>query len=380
MLLLLTITFTVLASFLFGYQAETAATPLRREKIKDQYVNAMFLFFGIMTGLRNVAVGPDTFSYYLQFQQACKLSLQSAWINFVNYYVNGIGKDEGFPIVMKLFSYVFPSYRIFLFFNAFVFYSGAAYIIRRNTRTQLQAFLAIILFITLFLPYAISAVRQSFAIGCVMWSYKFIRQRKLLPFLIIILLASTVHKSVLIFIPYYWIAAIKNVRALSFAAVLLIPVMFMLARPLTVLLVDVSNSAQYAYYLAENKAAGTPTFTALLICCLLMYLSTIGKFNQSIPSHHYFTNTIFLTVGLCPVTWVVPDYMRILLYFSCFLPVIMANSITMVPGRTIRRCLTLVFTLVVTYLFIKNIPPYEFFWNNMDLGSNYGYTYITRGI
>lgn len=380
MLIAITFIFVISCSYVYFSKWDNACSISEQERVKNKYVNVLCFFFASLAALRNIAVGPDTYAYYTMFEKVSKQELVSVWNGLVDYYAHGVGKDAGYPMLMKLFQYVFPSFRIFLIFNAIVFYSGVAYIVRCNTRTVLQAFLSIILFITLFQIYAMSAVRQDFALGCVMLSYKFIKERRLIPFLIIILVASTIHKSVLIFIPYYWIASFRNVKTLSVIAVMMIPILFMMARPLTTLLVDTSGSEQYAIYLAQNKDAGTPTFTGMLLCCFVLYLFMINGLNRNFPSHHFFTNSIFLTVGLCPVTWVVPDFMRILLYFSCFLPIIMADSITIVPDKTLRKFMILGFVIAVAYLFIKTIPPYDFFWNQMELGKNYSFNVSTIGI
>ena len=380
MLAAITLLFVITCIYIFYGKWKSSCKADRRHTIKDSYINVMCVFFGAMAALRNIAVGPDTYAYYLKFLSAESQSFQAIWDALIVYYRDGVGKDAGFPLLMKLFQCVFPSFRLFLIFNAIVFYSGVAYIIKCNTRTLVQAFLSIILFITLFQVYAFSAVRQDFALGCVMLSYRFIKERRLLPFLILILIASTLHKSVLIFIPYYWIANITRVKILAVISVVLIPTLFIAARSLTSILVDVSGSEQYALYLGQNKEAGTPTFTALLIGCFIMYLCMINNLNKAFPKHHFFTNTIFLTVGLCHVTWVVPDFMRILLYFSCFLPVIMADCISLVPDKAIRKYIVAGYVAAVGFLFIKTIPPYEFFWSQMDLGSNYIINVSTIGI
>lgn len=380
MLVILTIIFTLAFTLHFSSKYQYAQSIHAKNEYKNKYVNWMCAFFAILAGLRNVAVGPDTYAYYMQFLQVEDMPLSAVWKNLIDYYVNGIGKDAGFPVLLKLFQYIFPSFRFFLIIVAIVFYSGAAYIIRTNTQTITQAFLSVVLFITLFQVYAFSAIRQDLALGCVMWSYKCIKERHLVLFVCLIFLASTVHKSVLIFLPYYWIATLKNVKTLLLIAIITIPLLFVFSRQFTGYLVEFSDSEQYAYYLMEEKDAGTPAFTALLFCCFVLYIFMVGTFNRHIPQHYLFTNTIFITLGLAPITWVVPELMRVLLYFSCFLPIIMAKALTLIPDNALRRYAVVGYVVVVTYLFVKTIPPYKFFWQEMALGFNYSFNISTIGI
>ena len=64
-------------------------------------------------------------------------------------------------------------------------------------------------------------MRQGFAMGILMFSFVFIKQRKLLLFLLMVFLAIGFHKSSAIFILAYWFAVIPFTRNQLLALVLI---------------------------------------------------------------------------------------------------------------------------------------------------------------
>jgi len=60
-------------------------------------------------------------------------------------------------------------------------------------------------FMFYFLSFYISGIRQANAISCVFFAFSFIKERKLIPYLILILFAFLNHKSALLALPVYWI-------------------------------------------------------------------------------------------------------------------------------------------------------------------------------
>ena len=74
-----------------------------------------------------------------------------------------------------------------------------------------------------FMMIGASMLRQWFAICLCLWAYDFLVKRKLVPFLAILLAASTVHTSALIVIPVYFFTYFKNKR------IIITTVLFILA-------------------------------------------------------------------------------------------------------------------------------------------------------
>lgn len=66
-----------------------------------------------------------------------------------------------------------------------------------------------ILFASCFFFYAMNVTRQSIAIAIFIYAIKYIKEKKILKYIIFILLASLIHKIALIFIPVYFIANLK---------------------------------------------------------------------------------------------------------------------------------------------------------------------------
>ena len=56
-----------------------------------------------------------------------------------------------------------------------------------------------------FFAHSMNLFRQSIAATICLLAYPFLKKRKLLPFVLVVLLAAAFHTSVLFFLPFYWI-------------------------------------------------------------------------------------------------------------------------------------------------------------------------------
>ena len=53
-----------------------------------------------------------------------------------------------------------------------------------------------------------SFIRQSFAIGIFLFAIRYLKEKRFVPYLLIVLLAATFHKSILLLIPFYFLAQV----------------------------------------------------------------------------------------------------------------------------------------------------------------------------
>lgn len=356
--------------------------PQDEARLVRRYVNAVICVMILIAGLRNVAVGPDTFGYYRTFITIGPKPLGAVWQDFINYYVHGVGKDMGFKLLINLFYSVLPVFRFFLIGVSVLFFGAAGYIIRRHTSTVMEASLALLLFWALLgAPYGLTAVRQDIAMGLTMLSYHFIRKRQLVPFLVMVLVGSTIHKSCLIFTPYYWIAAIPKMKTLAWCTAFAMPALYYLARPLALFLAASSGSEGYMDYANSTfDSRGAYVNTILMLSVFVFFLLAVDTLRKTRPRSHYYTNALLITLGLSPLQWVDPALIRVGLYFTCFLPVVFSRSVSCLGDRNELRMMRILCLAALAFLLIKNAAPYDFFWNQMELGSNYKWKFPTAGI
>lgn len=146
----------------------------------------LFVLFVLHDGLR-WDTGTDWDNYYNYFQHC----LYNRWEHF----------EVGYCILSELIREITDSYTVFLFVHAFIIWQLIFLVIWRFSPFP---FLSVYLLYCLMLPL-LGMNRQYIALALCVFSVIFIYRRKIIPFLLLIALAFTFHKSALCFIFTYFL-------------------------------------------------------------------------------------------------------------------------------------------------------------------------------
>lgn len=357
----------------FGFQF--SRTKFRdSDENRKKYIKIISIILILQSGLRNVAVGADTYAYFLKFEDVKIMSWLDIYSSILDFYKFGIGKNPGYLALQKVTQLFTLEYQFFLMIVAVIFFSSLGNFIYKNTTRLIDVIIAFIIYSVLFFEFfSITGTRQTLVTAATLLGFEFVKKRKLVPFVIIILLASTIHKSVLIFLPFYFIA--NNGKAKFFYILALILFPFFLIRRILIsdYLKVLSGYENYESY----EGAGTFTFTILflLISLVAILRSKIIFKNNSLAKYYY--NAFALALLLIPLTWVNPSAMRVVQYFSIFILLFIPEIIYSFQTISvkIRRDATIAVIILLVALFINSewgdIIPYSFFWEEMRLPENY---------
>lgn len=183
----------------------TYNTNFKSHKISISIVVAVSILF-IVAALRDADVGADTSQY-------CKHFLNIMNMNFHEILCyNGIwGNDTGLETVYKfynkLLSYMSHNRQIITISNSF-FQIFFLYIMVK--RLSPAPALSIYLYVTLgFYQTALNLTPSSVASYICMCAFVYIKENKVIHYLIVVFLASLIHTSAIAFIPVYFLAKIK---------------------------------------------------------------------------------------------------------------------------------------------------------------------------
>lgn len=128
-----------------------------------------------------------------------------------------------------------------------------------------------ILFSSCFFFYAMNVTRQSIVIAIFIFSIKYIREKKIIKYMILILIASLIHKIALIFIPIYFIGNLK----LDLKKLIILTLIVIIGNTFISLFVSrIVQGTKYENYLngiynsGENGGMISPAInvTTLLLC------------------------------------------------------------------------------------------------------------------
>lgn len=356
------------------YSSLPASTPIRENRNRKNYIIFVCIILILQSALRHVAVGADTYAYYLKFEEIKLTSWQEIWENFRSVYVLGEGKDAGYPLIQKVFQLFSEEYRIFLFFVAVIFFSSLGYFIYTQTKHISDVFVAIAIYEVLFYSFfSITGLRQTLATAFTFWGLHFIRQRKLWQYTLLLICAAFIHKSVLLFYPFYFIARLNRPRQLLSASFVIFPFMFVFGRSVAGIMALLSAQDNYmGYALSEANPTGAVDFYILRLGCGILGWIALRNAKQRDNDMPIIYNAISIAIIFTPLTWIDSSLMRIVQYFSIFilvfLPYVINNLFRDYQTRTV---VILVLTILfVTVIIMRNVD-YAFMWEQMQLDSNY---------
>ncbi|MBQ0909632.1 EpsG family protein [Flavobacterium sp. F-328] len=341
--------------------------------IRKKYIRIVCAILLLQSGLRNVAVGSDTYAYFLSFNDSMRNSWHEVYERIIDFYSYNIGKDPGYSVFEKLVSSTFPDYQFLLMVIAIIFFTALGNFIYQNTTRLIDAMLAFVIYSVLFYSFfSITGHRQTIATAAALYGFELIKRKKLILFLIIILIASTIHKSVLLFIPFYFIAQISKPKFFFRIVLILFPFIMVFRESLSTYLKALGGYEEYGI----NAAAGTSTFTTLfLLISIAALLRSKIILKNNIKAQQYY-NAFAVALLFIPLTWVNPSAMRVVQYFSIFMLLFIPEIIYsfQVVSPRVKKHLTVFTVIILIVLFLKangNAAPYGFFWEEMRLGENY---------
>lgn len=329
----------------------------------------------LLIAFRNVSVGSDTFAYY------------SNYINLGNYdsITTPLSKtwmEPGYIFLAYYFSHFGLDYYYFQFLiTAVYFFSTYKLIIKYSYNIGTSCFL----FVTLGCMFGMmNQTRMWLSIAIVMFSLQYIVDRKLLNFIIIIILASTIHVSSLVFLFAYPICILieKDLYKYSFMIICLSGLVLLAGSPFLMKVTELTN--HYSIYTSSESTGFRLAAVLNLMINLGIFIMVFQSEKHNIrndfadsavkPSFNSTTiNLMFslMTFGISIVE-LSNSYISRLLYFYSFpLVFVLANVIENNKDWRLRyfsklaiiACFTLKTFIVLKYRpQWDSVLPYSFYW------------------
>lgn len=287
-----------------------------RNKLKLIFVVVTCLQWVLISGLRGDFVGNDTYSYSQIFKRDQQLSWTEVFKNFTTYLSDGRKRgvlEPGYVLFEKLVSVFTTDYNVYKFIVAIVFMLPFGMYIYRNSIDPCMSF---ILYDALFYNmFSITGYRQviSVALG-VIWGYEFIKKRKLIPFLILVLIGTTFHATTLFFIPFYFISNIKITKPYIAVVALIGIIMIIFRIQIFNVVKSMSGYEEYGDY-GFKQQNFLILFLSLSLFALWRYKSVITNH----PESKMYYNGLFMSFLTFPLAMVNPSAMRYVYDFAFLL-------------------------------------------------------------
>lgn len=212
----------------------------------------------------------------------------------------------------------------------------------------------ILLLLTTFYFFSLNGVRQGIVIAMFFYSSKFIKRREFLKFLVVILLASTIHLSALIFLPIYFLCRIR-IRPLVGIVILLAEAG--LSTLIRLAIFNVAAKTKYAYYLQTDYVASKFDYSSFLIAIfILLFLYLFYSKAKENTDYIFFVNCQFMACFFLILTYQI-DIMKRFSASYQFIDVLylpMITSSAYIKDKRMRYAINiLIIVLFGAYMFIS---------------------------
>lgn len=345
------------------------------KSVRKLYILISSIILILQSGLRNLAVGSDTYAYYKIFSRVEYLSWYDIEKQILLYYSLNIGKDPGYTVFEKLVQYFTTDYQIFLLIIALIFFLSLGFFIFNNTSTIKDIILSYIMYSTLFYSFfSITGHRQTLATAIALLSFKYIKSKNFLIYVILILIASTLHKSALILIPFYFIARWIKYSWFYKVVLFLFPLLMAFKYDIANILVDFADQKDYEQY-KNFEGAGTYTFTTMILLIGLFTFWRLKGLMRIDSENKYIIIAFGFALIFTPLTWVNPSLMRVVQYFSIFLLILLPMLLQSLK-YVFRKNSAYIYIICIFFMFLLFMKSswnseYKFYWQYMELGDNY---------
>ena len=323
---------------------------------KGMYCTVVACQWILLSGLRDLSIGADTVAYARHFERIKTVPWDNIFQNILEYVKGAEIKDPGYALVVKVFQVFSGEYQLFLLFIAILFIGSMAVWIYRNSPMPCLSF---ILFSTLFYSfYAITGHRQTIATALVVFiGYHFIRNRKLIPFLLLSVVAFFIHKSSVCFVPFYFLANVniswKYVSIFTVLSVAMVTLGTRFYEPLAELI---------GYEVEIPDTAGTTTYV-LMVCVVAFATIVLYKFIKENNPDDYksIIHATLLTLVFSIMTLQNQGFMRVQQYYALFLMLSLPKLVKCFDAKT-KVVVYLLGSAILVFKLVQNHPEYMFFW------------------
>lgn len=322
------------------------------DKLKKQLIFLLTVQMTLILALRSETIGVDMQGYIRNFK-------------YFKYYDFQTVLNSRYEIGYKLF-YKFvllftDNQQVLLAVIAIMCIFPVGYFIYKNSK---MPFLSFFIYVTLnYYSFTFSGVRQAIAISLILLSYNFIKQRKLFKFTLLILLATSFHKTALFFLPAYFLCKVK-INKFTIASILFIDALVFVFRR------EVMNLLAMNFY-KGYEVVETNAYTWLVVCCFILFLGFIVYKEVLLKNPEANAYYIFLVTGISIMllTSVGTNVMRLADYYYIFVILFIPEIMQTLKDKKSIVLIGYIVILILCAFYMKflndngyGIVPYKFFW------------------
>lgn len=266
-------------------------------KYKIQYIMLFLLAItpSVFIAARRSNVGTDYFVYEMIYNTYSS-------VDFI--FFKKLAIEYGYYLINYFSASIFNDFHGVLFISA-TLTVGIAFAAIIKNRKFISITFAMLIFYLLLYPPMLNGIRQLIAVSIIMYGYSYIVERKLLKFILVVVVASLFHSTALLFLPFYLLVTKFNsktyiLRRVIYFILLIAGVIFM-----SVLLEAVSELSIFSKYFNVYVAGSDANLLNQIMLRLPIFIplalfsSVLSKKNKELEFYYllYFMEIIFIIIG-----------------------------------------------------------------------------------
>lgn len=323
-----------LLAIIFSGKSQIWQTNVKR---KRKICIFLFLFIIIQNGFRDYLHSTnDTYNYLINYKDLLNVPLADLLKSFSLVSDDYASRDPGFYIFVKLTQYICTNFRFLLVVVASIIAYPLCKMLYRYSTSVAGIFLGMTLYEALFAGFFDTGMRQTVAMGITFNAFLMQQEGKSWkiwsPF---VLLAYTFHTSSLIFLPLYFLSKVKNQSLLMRCAIIVTPLIFIMAKPIIAFLGTGTIFEAYAVNSTDNL--GTPVFSAMVILVALLMKFLDNKIRSFYRYYQVSFSAMLMALILTPASWIDSNFIRLTFYYLVFLMPILSVFIDAASLKNLKN-------------------------------------------
>lgn len=335
------------------------------KKRKTVYVTMICILMSLISGFRHYTIGNDTPAY---------LRTHNVVINEGFGAFNKSRLEPGYIMLNNISASITDDFNFFLLLMALITNIAIGIFITRHSKNPVLSLLLFILFRFFF--NEMNIMRQFLSISLILYGVDYIKKRKILKYLMVVLLASTIHYSALFALPIYFLYR-KHIgpRTKLMLSIVAIVAFFLLDKVLSILTARIGLYGGYVEeYIDSNKigsilAAAMSAF--MYFYCLMVYKKYKSEdTNESEYGFILNASLICMLLSICSIR--ISILSRLIDYYDIFVIISLPNINCLIKSAKKRMLANIAIAIIgFAYFFSvtllrpdwNKVVPYKTYWS-----------------
>lgn len=338
----------ILLSFAFAIQNKRGSYSVSK---RQRFLLLCFFFLFVVHAFKEYSGFSDLPLYIDGLSEVNKLS----WRSIIEDSITSFKCERGFALFLKLISLISLSPLFLFFVTSFIILLGYYRIMRFYS---VLPWLSVILLLTGPYVQSLYVLRQYTAISICLFSVPFIINRKIVPYLLLVLLAFSFHQTMIIFLPLYFLYGIKSSKLLG---IVMLAITIVCVIAFQVISMYIGNALSGYESFLEGEETSRWHMTAVLVALLIIRIIVLRKrfFDQGIE--RLLSIALILAIAIAVGGSSLAMIGRVNIVFTAFGCLYVPSTLLSIQSKPIRFAAIISFLLVFSYVFYSSLS-----WDSIE--------------